>query len=233
MKLARSALVGSFVYGALTVLWLAVVRPSATPAIVAWTLLLCLGGLLLSGIANQISLARGYLAAPAFFYSSGGRTADLAVAALLVGLAGLTDLVDGTVARHFERPTRVGGALDPVVDGLFFGSVAVGLSSVSGFPTWLAGVIVLRYLTPTVIGAALLAEGRSPRLSHTALGQAATVAIAAGLGAAVVVRASGPDPRFVVDAAAVLIPALTLTAFGHLFWANREAFFPSGPPAPG
>ena len=51
-----------------------------------------------------------------------------------VALAGLTDLVDGTVARRFKSPTNFGGGLDPVVDGLFAAALAFGLAFGGVFP---------------------------------------------------------------------------------------------------
>ncbi|HKV87201.1 MAG TPA: CDP-alcohol phosphatidyltransferase family protein, partial [Candidatus Dormibacteraeota bacterium] len=69
----------------------------ATVAAVGWTL---------PGPANQVSLARAYLAAPALVYSLHHDFAALAVA---VALAGLSDLVDGTLARRFGHPSNLGG----------------------------------------------------------------------------------------------------------------------------
>ena len=101
-------------------------------------------GSFVPGIANQVSLARAHLAAPALVYSlSADRLGFLAV---VLAVAGLTDLVDGTIARRFDKPSTLGGGLDPVVDGILLGAVAVGLALGGIFPLWLAAVIVVRYL---------------------------------------------------------------------------------------
>ena len=53
---------------------------------------------------------------------------------VVLAVAGLSDLVDGTVARRFERPSTLGGGLDPIVDGILLGAVVVGLSLSGSFP---------------------------------------------------------------------------------------------------
>ena len=64
-----------------------------------------------------MSLARAYLAAPALVYAL--RPAASGSLAVVLAVAGLTDLVDGTIARRFDEPSTLGGGLDPVVDGVF------------------------------------------------------------------------------------------------------------------
>src|SRR5437879_12157490 len=88
---------------------------------------------------------------------------------LAAGLAsaGLTDLFDGTVARRFDQPSNLGGGLDPVVDGVLLGAVAVGLVLSGVIPLWLAAVIVARYVLPAAGGAVLISMTRRPELRHT------------------------------------------------------------------
>jgi cardiolipin synthase len=181
-------------------------------------------GLWLPGTANQVSLARAYLAAPAMTYAvDSGRLGLLAVT---VALAGLSDLVDGTIARRSGEATPLGGALDPVVDGLFFGAVAVGLAVGGAYPAWLAAIVVLRYALPAAVGGILLRLGRAPGLRHTPLGQVATTMIALLLGWAALWRGLGLDAGPLVAGAEVAIPMVTLGAFANLYWVNRQAFAP-------
>src|SRR5437879_13927786 len=90
--------------------------PGPSGLYVAWVVLVALVGAFIPGLANQVSLARAYLAAPALAYSMA--PGHLGFLAVVLAIAGLTDLVDGTIARRFDQPSDLGGGLDPVVHGL-------------------------------------------------------------------------------------------------------------------
>src|SRR5450759_3655145 len=124
---------------------------SASPGwgLVAWFVLVAVVEAFIPGEANQVTLARAHLAAPALAYAVSPGHLGLLVVVLAV--AGLTDLVDGTIARRFDRPSTFGGGLDPIVDGVLLGGVAIGLALGGTFPLWLAGVIVARYLLPAIV----------------------------------------------------------------------------------
>jgi cardiolipin synthase len=203
------------------VTWLAVVHPPALTLLAAWFAALAVAGMFVPGLANQVTLARAHLAAPALLYSLlPSRLVELAA---VVGLAGLSDLADGTVARLLERPSRLGGALDPMVDGVFFGAVAVGLALGGAYPQWLALVVVARYGLPAVVGGALLAAGRRPALEHTPVGQASTTLIAVLLGGIALVRGVGWETDGLIAISEVAVPVAALATFANLLWANRPA----------
>jgi cardiolipin synthase (CMP-forming) len=201
--------------------WLALVRPPAGELVLAWFAALAVAGAFLPGLANQVTLARAHLAAPALVYSLVPER--LLPLAAVVGLAGLSDVVDGAVARRFALASRLGGALDPVVDGVFFGAVAIGLAAGGAYPAWLAAVVVGRYALPAAVGGALLLLGRRPELRHTPMGQASTAIIGVLLGGAALFRGLGWDASTLVLVAEALIPLAALATFLNLFWANRDA----------
>jgi len=187
----------------------------------AWFVLVAAAGSVIPGIANQVSLARAYLAAPALVYSlAPDRLGFLAV---VLALAGLTDLVDGTIARRFDKPSTLGGGLDPVVDGVLLGAVGVGLTFAGIIPMWLALVIVGRYLVPAVAGFVLLSMGRRPELRHTVTGQISTALIIVLIGGICLFRFMNQDAGNVVIGAEVAIPIATLATFAHLGWAARRS----------
>jgi cardiolipin synthase (CMP-forming) len=185
----------------------------------AWFVVVGVVALFIPGEANQVSLERVYLAAPALVYGMGGRLGYLAV---VVAIAGLTDLVDGTVARRFARPSQFGGGLDPVVDGVFMGALAIGLAVGGVFPTWLALVVIARYLLPALAGGLLLALGRRPELRHTLTGQVSTVLILVLLGGTALLRGLNQDASGFATGAEVVIPLATLATYVHLAWALRR-----------
>lgn len=211
--------------------WLILAAPPGRPFLAAWFVVAAACGVFLPGWANQVSMARAHLAAPGLVYALS--PASFGLLALTVSLAGLTDILDGAVARRFESASSLGGALDPVLDGVFFGAVAVGLAAGGAYPAWLAVTVVLRYLIPALAGAGLLLAGRRPRLRHTPVGQASTTLIAILLGGVGLLRALGRDTALLLVVSEVIIPLAALATFGNLFWANRDAIGGSGPPPRG
>jgi cardiolipin synthase len=180
----------------------------------AWFVAVAVLGSFVPGIANQVSLARAQLAAPALVYSLASNR--LGFLAVVLALAGLTDLVDGTIARRFDKPSTFGGGLDPVVDGILLGAVAVGLGLGGIFPLWLAAVIVTRYLLPAVVALALLRSGRRPELRHTVSGQLSTALIIVLVGGVCLFRFMNQDATNVVIGAEIVIPIATVATFVHL-----------------
>ncbi len=72
-----------------------------------------------------------------------GRSGLLAAAALLAVL-GVTDGVDGWLARHLHQVSTVGKVLDPLADRLLLGVAAVGTIVVGAIPAWVAVVVLVR-----------------------------------------------------------------------------------------
>jgi len=184
--------------------------------VLGWFIVVAVVGAFVPGVANQVTLARAYLAAPALAYGIAARFGALAV---VVAIAGLTDLVDGTVARRFGSPSQFGGALDPVVDGLFMCGLAFGAALGGAFPVWVAAVAVARYVLPAVAGGVLLAAGRRLELRHTLTGQVSTVLILVLLGGACLLRGLGQDASRLVAGAEVAVPIAVVATWVHLAWA--------------
>jgi cardiolipin synthase len=200
--------------------------PGATDLYFLWFLAVSVAGIFVPGIANQVTLARAYLAAPALAYAlAPGHLGPLAV---VLAVAGLTDLVDGTIARRFGSYSTLGGGLDPVVDGVLLGAVAVGLVASGVIPLWLALVIVLRYLLPAIGGLVLISMRRRPELRHTLSGQISTALIIVLIGGICLFRFFNQDATNVVFGAEIVLPIATVATFVHLGWVARK---PSRPAA--
>lgn len=170
-------------------------------------------------VANQVTLVRVYLAVPVFFFAVGG---DYAAVAVVVALAGLSDLVDGTIARRLGQTSNFGGGLDPVVDGIFMGAFVVGIAIGGAIPFWLALVVIARYLLPALGAGVLLLLGRRPEMRHTVMGQVSTVLIFVLVGGVCLLRGLKQDPGSLVTAAEVVIPVATIATYVHLAVALRR-----------
>jgi cardiolipin synthase len=69
---------------------------------------------------------------------------DWATAFGLFTLAGLSDAVDGFIARRFNMRTEFGAYIDPLADKALLVSIYVTLSIVNVLPGWIAIVVVSR-----------------------------------------------------------------------------------------
>lgn len=67
---------------------------------------------------------------------------DQALIVLLV--AGITDALDGTIARAANQKTRLGAFLDPLADKLLLTSGFITLSTIHVIPSWVTIVVVSR-----------------------------------------------------------------------------------------
>jgi cardiolipin synthase len=110
-------------------------------------------------LPNLISLAR-LCAAPVVVWLilDGAWPPAFAVFAI----AGLSDAVDGLIARRFRARSRVGGFLDPLADKTMLVSVFVMLGYMGLLPAWLVILVVFRDLI--IIGGALLVHTLTGKL---------------------------------------------------------------------
>jgi len=81
-------------------------------------------------------------------------TARFEVAFWVFVAAGVSDALDGALARLLDARTALGGFLDPIADKALLVSVFVALGSIRGGPLWLAILIVFRDLL--IVGGVLL-----------------------------------------------------------------------------
>jgi CDP-diacylglycerol--glycerol-3-phosphate 3-phosphatidyltransferase/cardiolipin synthase len=91
--------------------------------------------------ANLISLSR-LLMAVAFVHWA----TSPAIAVAILCLAGISDWLDGWVAKRLGQQNRLGTLLDPICDRLFVVPVLATLVVVHGLPLWQLAVLVSRDL---------------------------------------------------------------------------------------
>jgi cardiolipin synthase len=71
-------------------------------------------------------------------------------------IAGVSDAVDGFIAKRFDMRTRIGALLDPVADKTLLVSTYVTLGVAAQLPTWLVILVVSRDLM--IVGGFLLVQ---------------------------------------------------------------------------
>ncbi|MFJ5231492.1 CDP-alcohol phosphatidyltransferase family protein [Kitasatospora sp. NPDC088391] len=127
-------------------------------------------------IPNLLSMAR-LVGVPIFLWLvlwpvfGGPRNDGWAIVILM--LSGISDYLDGKLARRWGQISRLGQLLDPAADRLYILSTLVGLTWREILPWWLTAVLVARELFVGVVLLRLNRAGYGP-LNVSFLGKAAT-----------------------------------------------------------
>ena len=122
-------------------------------------------------IPNLLSFAR-LLGVPVFLWLILVPHAD-GWALVLLLVSGLTDYLDGKIARATGQISRLGTLLDPLADRLYIAATLVGLAIREIVPWWLVVLLLSRDLVLAVVLALLKRRGITGLPVHF-LGKAAT-----------------------------------------------------------
>ncbi|MEI8057759.1 MAG: CDP-alcohol phosphatidyltransferase family protein [Actinomycetes bacterium] len=101
-------------------------------------------------IPNLLSFAR-VLGVPLFLWLILGPHDD-GWAIVLLTISGITDYLDGKIARATGQISRLGQLLDPLADRLYIAATLVGLAIRGIIPWWLVALLLVRDL---ILGLAL------------------------------------------------------------------------------
>jgi cardiolipin synthase (CMP-forming) len=71
--------------------------------------------------------------------------------------AGVSDALDGWIAKRWDQPTPLGALLDPIADKALLAAVYITLGFAGELPHWLVILVVLRDLL--IVGGYLLSHG--------------------------------------------------------------------------
>jgi CDP-diacylglycerol--glycerol-3-phosphate 3-phosphatidyltransferase len=116
-------------------------------------------------LANVLTILRIVLV-PVFvlalFARGGTDPAWQVTAAVIFGIASLTDRIDGDLARRRGQVTDFGTIADPIADKALIGSALVGLSVLGELPWWITIVIGVRELGITLLRLSVLRYGVIP-----------------------------------------------------------------------
>jgi cardiolipin synthase len=123
-------------------------------------------------IPNTLTIVR-ILSIPVFviclFY-------DRFVVAFLIFVgAGITDGLDGLIARVYGQKTTIGTYLDPIADKLMLVTAFIVLAIVGGIPTWLTVIVIARDLIIALGVLSLLLTAHNVEIKPVAIGKASTV----------------------------------------------------------
>lgn len=92
-------------------------------------------------VPNFITLLR-FLMVPAVVYAL--LLGEMLPAFVIFVVAGISDGIDGFVARHYNQQSELGAYLDPIADKLLLVTVFIMLAILDFLPQWLVVLVVSR-----------------------------------------------------------------------------------------
>jgi len=160
-------------------------------------------------LPNAITLAR-LCAVPAAVWLILQHRLDIAFW-IFVG-AGISDAVDGWLARVRDARSALGAILDPVADKALLVSVYVTLAAVGVLPDWLAILVVFRDLL--IIGGVMMlwVLGQPPAIRPLLVSKANTVLQIALAAIALLLAGFGLRAPWLLEALVWMVAASTLAS---------------------
>lgn len=166
-------------------------------------------------LPNTITLARLFLV-PVLILVLKDENYRLALLVFLV--AGISDALDGYIAKKFNFVSQFGAVLDPVADKLLLVSAYIMLSLIGHVPFWLVVVIVSRDLfivggyvvVTSLMGAVTMNPSMLSKL-NTLMQIVLVIAILAD-------HAAGQDHQTILTGLIYIVLATTIASGIHYFW---------------
>lgn len=164
-------------------------------------------------IPNVLSILR-LAGVPVFLWLLLGPHADLA-ALLVLAFAGISDYLDGKIARAWGQTSKLGTLLDPAADRLYILATLIGLTVRDVVPLWLTLLLVGRDVLLACTLPVLRRHGYGPLPVHF-LGKAATLCLLYALPLFLIAHRSGT----LGDVAQPFAWAFTVWGIGLYWWAG-------------
>ncbi len=166
-------------------------------------------------VPNLITSIRFFLV-PIFiavFYSSSEN--HLLYSTLIFALAGITDMLDGYVARKYDLITKLGTALDPLADKLMQLTVLITFASKGYIPLWAIVIMGVKEVL-MIIGALILYIGKTKvAISANIFGKLSTVIFYVTIFTIAFITKSASHPVSLILIVATVV--ITVIAFINYF----------------
>ena len=128
-------------------------------------------------VPNLITVARLLLIVPVAVIIARGEDSQRTLALALLTVFGLTDWVDGAVARRFGQVSELGEVLDPIVDRVGVGVIAAAMVLGGHLEVW---VVLLIIVVDVTVGTAFLIVRPAHHPEVTPIGKARTALLMVG-----------------------------------------------------
>ncbi|MDM4763419.1 CDP-alcohol phosphatidyltransferase family protein [Galbitalea sp. SE-J8] len=157
-------------------------------------------GLGLWTIPNVISFARLLVLTPAFVYALVVDDSPAAALGILIAL-GVTDWIDGQIARRFRMRSAIGAKLDPIADRISQGIVCIAMTVAGLIPL----VVMIVFVAADLLLLAALLVKRPPAVPVSALGRVRTAVLMIGFPLVLLAAAIRSDAPWLLPASVTLV----------------------------
>lgn len=127
----------------------------------------------LNHLPNQLTLARIVAIPVLLVIYPIGFTFTNVLCAFIFAAAGLTDILDGYIARRYGQETQIGALLDPVADKMLSAATLLLLTDAQFLPAWICGFLLCRDIA--VSGVRLIASESGHTIKVSAFGKLKTI----------------------------------------------------------
>jgi CDP-diacylglycerol--glycerol-3-phosphate 3-phosphatidyltransferase len=124
-----------------------------------------MGKLSFPNLPNSLTILRVLLlplCAYALFKNGGDDTTWRVIAWTLFFIVGLSDILDGKLARDRNQITEFGKLLDPIADKAMLATAAIGASILGLLSWWVTAILLFRGIAVTVLRFAVIKDGVIP-----------------------------------------------------------------------
>lgn len=165
-------------------------------------------------VPNSLTILRILLVPVFVAFLLSGRY-EYALATFLI--AGITDGLDGTIARVANQRTTLGAYLDPLADKLLLTSAFITLAFLELVPLWIAILVVVRDLA--LMAATLVAGFMESRvdISPSLLGKGTTLFQLLYIILVVILASRQMDLRLIQPLLYVMVPFTVLSGLHYLY----------------
>jgi cardiolipin synthase len=162
-------------------------------------------------LPNLITLAR-ILVVPVVVWAIA--SGEMLFAFILFLAAGVSDAVDGLIAKRFGMTSELGAYLDPLADKTLIVSIYVALGITEAVPRWLVILVVSRDIM--IVGAVMLSwlVGKPVVVKPLLISKLNTVAQIVFAGLVLAALGMRFNPGWTLTAMMMLVAALTLLSVG-------------------
>lgn len=169
----------------------------------------------LSRLPNLITMARIALVPVLILLL---KDQEYAAALIVFVIAGVSDALDGYLAKRLNVQSRLGAILDPVADKLLLVSAYVMLTFLGHIPFWLMLVVAFRDLLIVVGYVAYTSHAGPVKMRPSVLSKFNTVAQIALATLILTQQAMGLDLAVTVDVLVIAVLASTIISAAHYLW---------------
>lgn len=144
---------------------------------------------------------------------------DLDTALVLFFLSGMTDTIDGTLARRYGWASKFGAFIDPIADKTLLISVFLVLGWREYIPIWVVWVVLGRDIAILLAAGALKLSGRLTDFPPSVFGKISTLVQLLTAGSILLRWPADPSAFFYATA---VLAAMSLAHYTYQIWQKLQ-----------